>query len=398
MVRPKAPPSQFYSRDFLIAHVKDILRFYESRCRDEAGGYFQSFYDNGDRFDEGFKQLVSSTRMVINFALAGKLLDSAELLELARHGLEYVEKVHWCEDTSAYAYTIKDGAPEDMTQQSYAHAFVLYMHAACLLAGLHKDGTEVAKAFKLLEDRFWLPEHQAYADTLGPDGALNDYRGQNSNMHICEALIAAHEATGEDVYIQRAKTLAETFTQRLAKLAEGLVWEHYTLDWAIAWDYNKDDPNNLYRPWGFQPGHQIEWAKNLLNICRFAPEPWMQERAEELFNRAWRSAWDAEYGGLVYGFGPEGKWCDTDKYFWVQAESIATSAQLYQVTGKQRYLECYRALWQYSWDHLVDHEHGAWWRILNRENSKYSNEKSGAGSKCDYHSLVSCLEALRGLR
>ena len=39
-------------------------------------------------------------------------------------------------------------------------------------------------------------------------------------------------------------------------------------------------------------------------------------------------AWEPELGGIVYGFGPDGKACDGDKYFWVQAESLAATALL----------------------------------------------------------------------
>ena len=91
-------------------------------------------------------------------------------------------------------------------------------------------------------------------------------------------------------------------------------------------------------------------------------------------------SWDKENGGLIYGFDPEGKWCDDDKYFWVQAESFAAAAILYQVTNKQQYLNAYQDLWQYSWRHFVDHKYGAWFRVLKRNNSHYSDEKSSAGA------------------
>merc|ERR1719384_628771 len=139
---------------------------------------------------------------------------------------------------------------------------------------------------------------------------MSSYRGQNSNMHICEAMISAYDATQEQRYLNRAKVLAETFTHRQAKLADGLIWEHYTPNFEIDWDYNKDDPKNLYRPWGFQPGHQNEWTKNLLNIYRYAPQDWLLQRARELFDTSWEVSWDEEHGGLVYGFGPDRTWCD----------------------------------------------------------------------------------------
>ncbi|EQD51949.1 N-acylglucosamine 2-epimerase, partial [mine drainage metagenome] len=57
------------------------------------------------------------------------------------------------------------------------------------------------------------------------------------------------------------------------------------------------------------------------------------------------------------------------------------------------YWERYEALWRYVWQYFVDHRYGAWYRILNRDNVKYSNEKSPAG-KCDYHTMGACYEVL----
>jgi mannose/cellobiose epimerase-like protein (N-acyl-D-glucosamine 2-epimerase family) len=108
-------------------------------------------------------------------------------------------------------------------------------------------------------------------------------------------------------------------------------------------------------------------------------------------------AWDARHGGLCYGFAPDGKVCDTDKYFWVQAESIAAAALLAHATGESRYWDWYQRLWNYSWRHFVDHRHGAWYRILDRENRKLSDEKSPAG-KTDYHTMGACYEVLALVR
>ena len=43
--------------------------------------------------------------------------------------------------------------------------------------------------------------------------ALSPYRGQNANMHACEAMLAAYEATREPRYLERAATLAEHVTR-----------------------------------------------------------------------------------------------------------------------------------------------------------------------------------------
>jgi mannose/cellobiose epimerase-like protein (N-acyl-D-glucosamine 2-epimerase family) len=46
--------------------------------------------------------------------------------------------------------------------------------------------------------------------------------------------------------------------------------------------------------------------------------------------------------------------------------------------------------------HFVDHRYGAWFRILSRDNQRYSDEKSPAG-KVDYHTMGACYEVLKVL-
>ncbi len=85
-----------------------------------------------------------------------------------------------------------------------------------------------------------------------------------------------------------------------------------------------------------------------------------------------------------------------DKYFWVQAESLAAAALLAVRTGNPAYWDWYDRIRAYSWQHSVDHEHGAWYRILSQDNRKRSDEKSPAG-KTDYHTMGACYDVLRAL-
>jgi mannose/cellobiose epimerase-like protein (N-acyl-D-glucosamine 2-epimerase family) len=212
-------------------------------------------------------------------------------------------------------------------------------------------------------------------------------------MHACEAMLAAFEATGDRKFLDRAHGLARRVTGDLAAEAGGLVWEHYDEGWEVDWDYNRDDPRHLFRPWGFQPGHQTEWAKLLLILERHRPEDWLLPKARHLFDAALERAWDHEHGGICYGFAPDGTVCDGDKYFWVQAESLAAAALLADRTGEEAYWGWYDRIWGYAWRHMVDHRHGAWYRILDRRNRKYDDKKSPAG-KTDYHTMGACYEVL----
>lgn len=387
----------FYDQEFLLRHCQSILDFYDPNVLDSNGGYQHNFKDDGSLFNLGFKQLVSSTRIIVNYATAARILNRPDYLEVAKHGLAYLEDVHWRPEAQGYAWTLRDNEPSDMTQQAYGYAFVLLAYAACKKAGIISSNAPLNKVYQQLEQRFWLAEHGLYADEISAQGTLNHYRGQNANMHMCEAMLAAYEATHDNKYLTRATLLAENIAFRQAALTDNLIWEHYQTDFQPDWDYNKEDPKNLYRPWGFQPGHQTEWSKLLLTLNKHSPNVKWVKQAKHLFIEAYAKAWDAQHGGLIYGFAPDGNWCDDDKYFWVQAESFAAAAMLYEVTGEQQFIDAYQALWQYSWEHMVDHQHGAWFRVLHRDNSKYSDEKSAAGAKCDYHTLGACFEVLKGL-
>lgn len=386
----------YRSSDFLAEHIQSILDFYEPTIVDSSGGFFQNFKDDGSVFAADSKHLVSSTRIVINYCRAYGLFGVEEFKRRALHGLQFVEEKHWDEFRKAYNWTLNASGPLDQTNHCYGLAFVLLMYAAAYDAKVIESPAPIARTFDLLESRFWLEESGMYADEASADWSrLSSYRGQNANMHSCEALLAAFEATSEPHYLDRAESLARKFVTELAGKSDGLVWEHFTSELDIDWSYNKDDPKNLYRPWGFQPGHQTEWAKLLLNLYEHRPEQWMIDRASELFDRALETAWDHEYGGIQYGFDPQGEICDDEKYFWVQAESFAAAARLAVVTGRGTYWNWYDRIWTYADEHMIDKRYGAWFRVLDRQNNKLSDEKSTAGGKCDYHTIGACWDVLR---
>lgn len=383
----------YSSHDFLLSHTKDILAFYEPVVKDPAGGFFQNFLDDGRVFDSKTRHLVSSTRFVFNYSEAYRRGYGDHYADWARDGLAFIEQEHYLANSNHYAWMLGDTI--DKTAMAYGHAFVVLAYAHAHMAGIVDAKNKLSDLYSWLDDNFYQPDHNAYADERsGELTTLAPYRGQNANMHMCEAFIAAYKAIGDQRFLERAKRLAQKFAGELCDLAGGMIWEHYQQDWQPDWQYNIDKPDDLFKPWGFQPGHQVEWTKLLLQLHQLSPESWYVERAKSLFDQAVKYGWDKEHGGLVYGFAPKTyEFADAQKYFWVQAEAIAAAYRLYKVTGEQIYLDWYQTLWQYSWDHLIDHTHGAWFRIVARNGDKITTEKSPMG-KVDYHTLGACWDVM----
>jgi mannose/cellobiose epimerase-like protein (N-acyl-D-glucosamine 2-epimerase family) len=404
------PAPDFGAAAFLRAHAASIVAFYDGRSEDPSGGHHHFFDDQGRVFDRRRRHLVSSTRFVFTYATAARRLPehprAAAWRSAAGHALAFLHRAHHDPDSGGYRWLLDwDGQRSitlDTTQHAYGLAFVLLAHAHALMAGLDEARPGIAATFELMERRFWDARNGLYADDATHDWWLSAYRGQNANMHACEALLAAFEATQDERCLARAERVASGVTQRLAGFdAAGRIWEHYALAsdgrWVPDWGYNRHDSSNIFRPWGYQPGHFAEWAKLLVTLERLGGQrpahAWMLPRAEALFALALPAAWDGGHGGMVYGLAPDGSVCDPQKYHWVQAESIGAAAALARRTGRALYRGWYERLWSYCWQHFVDHEHGAWFRILAADNGRITHEKSPAG-KTDYHSLGACWEGL----
>lgn len=383
---------------FLRNHIRSIMSFYHPVCIDsDLGGYINQLRDDGSIFDRWTKHLVGTCRFVYNYSMASLVFDQPAYLEAASHGIRCLQESHR-QESGGFAWVLQGTSVEDGTLHCYGHAFVMLAVAGAAKAGVEGASSLIPEIFDLLEDRFWVPGDQLYVDEIQADDwkAIKPYRGQNPNMHMCEAMLLAYEATGESIYLDRAYVLARRICVDLADKADSLVWEHYHEDWTHDWDYNKNDPQNLFKPYGYLPGHFTEWSKLLLILECHKPETWMLERAQLLFDAALDKCWDDQRGGMHYTFTPDGRILDTDRYYWVLAETIAASALLALRTKEDRYWLWYDKAWEYSNRYFVDHKYGGWYRVLNAENQKYDDLKSPA-CKTDYHPLAACYEILKAM-
>ena len=390
---------EFRDAGWLRRHVQEVLEFYYPACVDhEHGGYIAQLSDvDGTVYDDSAKLTVSTARFVHNFSV-GCLLDGPDWCRsAASHGVDALLDVHRQPD-GGYPWLLSGRTVADPHRTCYAHAFVLFAYATAARADIPRAADQVAETFDLLDRHFWEDEHGLCRGKLDADWSETEsYRGQNANMHVCEALLAAYEATDDDRYLDRATTIAERLARDLADEGDGLVWEHYTTDWTHDWTYNRDQPAHLFRPWGYQPGHLLEWTKLLLHLAAHIDADWLLPRARSFFDAAVEHGWDDEYGGLVYTFDRDGDPLVQDKYYWPHAEGVAAAARLAQATGDDAYWTWYDRIWRYAWTHLVNHDHGNWYFTLTRDNRLHDDLDPTPEVKTGYHPIGACYDVLQVL-
>ena len=289
----------------------------------------------GDPYSGDRRHLVATCRSISNFAI-GALVDGPDwCLDAAEHGVRFLREAHRADGEDGYHLVVDaEGEPIDQTRSAYGHAFVLLAFARATDAGVEGAATDLAATHALIDERFRDDAGLLRSD-CDPDWTEQEsYRGQNANMHACEAYLAAYEATGEETYLDRARHIAEAITVELAGATGGLVWEHYTDEWDHEFAYNEADPRHQFRPPGYQPGHHAEWAKLLALLDRYDADPpsvegetvgWA-DRGRKLFDAAIDHGW-AE-NGFIYTHKLDGTPIVSDRYGWALAEAIGASTAL----------------------------------------------------------------------
>ncbi len=223
--------------------------------------------------------------MVHCFAIAD-LLGRPGAADVVDHGMRYLWEKHRDTTHGGYFWQANDDGAADASKQGYGHAFVLLAASSAKVVGHPLADKMLADIAEVIETKFWEKSHGAIAEEFSADWQeVPGYRGQNSNMHLTESLMAAFEATGEAHYLQKAESIAELLINRRAREEGFRVAEHFDENWVV--DRNYYHPNEMFRPAGTTPGHWLEWARLLLQLYALGGnrQAWMVEAAEALFER-----------------------------------------------------------------------------------------------------------------
>lgn len=377
-------------RSLLLDQAQRLLAFYQYESIDPNGGFFELDSD-GRPTQEQARHLVWTTRMVYCFSL-GHLLGRPGAAAVADHGLQTLADRFRDPQHGGHWWIVDAEVPRDRTKQAYGLAHVLLAGAAAATAERPAGRQLLDDALGQLDGRFWSERDGLVVEEFDEDwGGPHPYRGANSNMHLVEGLLAAADATDDPIHIERACRIAEGLIRERTAGNDWRVAEHYTAEWEIDRDYHRDDPDNIFRPYGSIVGHWFEWSRLLLQVRKAAgaEADWMLSAATQLFRKGVAEGWDVEHGGLVYTVDSGGQPLNRDRYWWPVAEAIAAAAFLEQETHDPFYELWYRTFWDFADQHLIDHRRGGWQHMLDPENRPIFTLYKG---KVDlFHALHACL-------
>lgn len=371
-----------------------LFRFYEQACVDPDGGYF-ALGDDGRPLPVRVRDLVGTCRMVFCFSL-GCLLGRPGASAIADHGIRFLRDQIHDDVHGGYVWEWQDGAPRDDHKMAYGHAFALLAGASATAAGRPGAAELMADAATVLHERFWSEQHGLHVDEFTADwSVLDPYRGQNSNMHLVEALSTAAAVTGDLSLADKATRIADYIVNKVARSRSWRIHEHFDEQWDVDSEYNLKDPDHMYRPYGTVPGHSWEWARLLLQLHCLQPEAtsWMPDAAADLADRAFADAWERDgEPGMIFSVDADGTPRNRDRYWWSHAEAVGALTLLGHHFGPEHYEAKYRQVWDFIQLRLVDGARGSWYHEVDALGTPHSSVWYG---KADlYHSLQACLMPL----
>ncbi|WIJ24303.1 AGE family epimerase/isomerase [Devosia sp. RR2S18] len=378
-----------FHRQYLMRQSNNLFDFFQAASINKNGGFFE-LDDEGRPLDgdNPVRAIHATTRMVHCFAI-GSLIGRPGSDEIVDHGMRYVWEQHRDQKNGGYIWSLDGNGPKDNSKQGYGHAFVLLAASSAKLVGHPLADRMLADVTDVIVRRFWDEHRGAIREEFANNWSeISTYRGQNSNMHLTEALMAAFEATGEKMYLDMAERIADLVIRQHAVPLGHRVAEHFDENWTLDKDYLGSE---MFRPAGTTPGHWLEWARLLYQLWTLGEKrlSWLTDAARQLFQQAVALGWDDVNGGFFYTLDWNNQPVMREKLWWPVAEAIGAAAFLTAYDRDDYFQTWYRKLWDYAENHVIDHQRGGWRSELTEDLQPSS--RLFVGKPDIYHALQACL-------
>lgn len=311
-------------RPWLLDHV---CPFWLERVSDPAGGFFEAVDALGAPVTGPRRTLLCQARLTYVFSHAYLLGGDPAVGAAARHGIAFLMRAARAPDGGWFRAVSVDGATLDNTRDAYDHAFALFALAWYFRATGDASSIQLADAtWRSMRERLSDREHGGFVEEFTPGRTTVKLpRRQNPHMHLLEALLALHVATGEKNWLRRAGTLVDLFKRKFVDRENGALIEFFAADWLPM----PGAEGNLR-----EPGHQFEWVWLLHEYYRLSGDAGVLPYADRLFAFGTQFGIDrgAALSGAVFdGVDATGTLVAGTKLLWPQTEylkALASRAEL----------------------------------------------------------------------
>lgn len=385
-----------YKQEFQT-ELHSILAFWDKYMLDPQGGFYGQMDGKGRLIPDAPRGAILNARILWTFSSAYRVTAEKRYLELATVARDYII-AHFIDNEFGGLYWSlnSDGTPLDTKKQYYAIAFAVYglaeYHRACGDAA----SLELAKQlFFSIEDHSRDLEKRGYIEAATrcwepiqdmrlSEKDRNDAKTMNTHLHILEAYTGLYRVWKDAALEEALRSLILVFLDYIVG-TDGHLQLFFDMDWKL------QDEMKSY-------GHDIEASWLLCEAAEVLGDAELLERTK----KACVSVADASLEGfseetsMIYEFDPVSGHKDADRHWWVQAETVVGSRNMYQLTGDAKWVEVEKSAWNFIKEHLICPD-GEWYWSLREDGSTNTADDRAGFWKCPYHNGRMCMEMIERL-
>lgn len=378
----------------------NILPLWMAHAVDAVNGGFHGAVSNDLQVDDTVPRgAILCARILWTYSAAYRVLGGDGYLRMARHAFDALIGPFWDDRYGGVYWSVDaSGRPVLDRKHHYAQGFAIYglseYHRA---TGDSRARGLAQQIFGLLEAHGYDPVRSGYIEASSRDWSglvdmrlsekdLDARKSMNTLLHLLEAYTNLLRVWEDARLRAQHRALIETFLTHVIDPQTGHFRLFFDDDWRSL------SPNVSY-------GHDIEGSWLLVEAAVMHDDPALRNRvtaaALRLAEGVLREGRDAD-GSLFEATGPGGL-IDASKSWWAQAEGMVGFTNAYQLTGNGAFAEVATTLWAYCQAHLIDHQHGGWFKQLHRDGSPDLTRTKIGPWDCPYHHSRACLEMMARL-
>jgi mannobiose 2-epimerase len=371
----------------------NILPFWLNHMQDaEHGGFYGRIDGYGTLHPQANKGAVLNARILWTFSAAYRLLKKPEYKAAAQRAFDYITGYFIDKEFGGVYWELDyKGHPVNTKKQMYAQGFALYGFSEFYRA------TGDARALELAKEFFYLMEKHCDSETGGyleaytrewneisdmrlSNKDANEKKTMNTHLHILEPYTNLCRVWNNPQLHEAQRKLIAIFTEKILNKSG-----HLDLFFDEAWNVKSS---------GISYGHDIEASWLLWEAAEALGDA---KLLEQIKARSLKIA-----GAAAEGLQPDGSMIyerngthtDTDRHWWVQAETVVGFLYACKNSGNEDYAEKAARTWQYIQHHIIDKAGGEWYWSRKADGSiNHTDDKAGFW-KCPYHNGRLCMEII----
>ncbi|HPX26248.1 MAG TPA: AGE family epimerase/isomerase [Treponemataceae bacterium] len=396
-------------------HLNSVILPYWNSLKDSTGGFYGFVDHNLTVNKKADKGVILNSRILWFYSNVYLSTGDESSLAYADHAYDFL--INSCldkENGGLFWMINSDGTVKDTVKNAYNQAFGIYALSSYYRASGNKDALNVAYSlFECIEsycadeygyleafDKTW---KNAVESAICDQGVVAD-KTMNTLLHVLEAYT---ELLYSDAHPSVARKLL-----RILNICKDKMYNPELKRLEVFFDRKMETLSDIH-----SYGHDIEAAWLLDRACEvleanshilsydenkelYSSAKIIREMdsiiSQQILNIAFK---DGALNNEARGEKTGNPHIDTDRIWWVQAETVVGFYNEYEKSGSKIFLEASEAVYDYIEKYVVDKRKGGeWFWYVDNKGIPKTDHGITEPWKCPYHNGRMCIELINRMK